>query len=357
MTAPKRFIQVGLGGWGAYWLREVTGRLCSAGLAVPAACVDRDPATFENARRFLGVEPGCCYADAAQAFRDNPADFAIIVVPPACHEHYIDLALQHGLDILCEKPVADTMEACCRVYRKVLAAGRKMAVTMSHRFDQDKQTLERAIRSGRYGELDYLVGRNTWACRAYGAWGAFRYEMPDPLLIEGTVHHFDIMRSLAGSNAKTVYAATWNPSWSEFKGDAQALVTVVMENGVRVFYEGAKNNASTLNGWTRDYWRAECRDATLELDNRRLRAITGTVGVDSVLTELPLETQEVWMNPWLAEMFVRWLDGGPAPPCTLEDNIQCCALLFAAVESAHTGQVVDVQQFLQKNLEAAGRGA
>lgn len=354
MVEPKRFIQVGLGGWGLYWLREVLPRLCSAGLAAPAACVDTHPDTFQNAQRFLGIPPERCYTDATEAFRDNPADFVIIVVPPAWHERYVDLALEHGMDILCEKPIADTMEGCARVYRKVTSAGRKMMVTMSHRFDQDKQTLQRAIHSREYGELDYLIGRNTWMCRAYGTWGAFRYEMQDPLLIEGTVHHFDIMRSLAGSNARTVYAATWNPAWSEFTGDAQALVTVVMENGVRVLYEGAKNNASCLNGWTRDYWRAECREATLVLDNRRLLEIRGTVGMDSVTREIPLAQQEVWMNPWLAEMFVNWLNGGPEPPCTVQDNIQCCALLFAAVKSAHTGQAVDVQEFLQESLENAG---
>jgi predicted dehydrogenase len=57
------------------------------------------------------------------------------------------------------------------------------------------------------------------------------------------------------------------------------------------------------------------------------------------------------MNPWLAEMFVNWLNGGPEPPNSLEDNIQCAALLFAAVESAHTGQVVEVQEFLRMNLD------
>src|ERR1051325_10747892 len=147
--------------------------------------------------------------------------------------------------------------------------------TIGHRVGQDKQSLELLIRSGEYGALGYLVGRNTWTCRASPSWGVFRYKIPDPLLIEGTVHHFDIMRSLAGSNAKTVYAKTWNPAWSECQGDSQGLITLEMENGVKVFYEGAKSNASQLNGWSQDYWRAECDKATLELDNRRLRTISG----------------------------------------------------------------------------------
>ena len=55
-------------------------------------------------------------------------------------------------------------------------------------------------------------------------------------------------------------------------------------------------------------------------------------------------------------MFVNWLNGGDAPPNTLQDNIQCCALLFAAIESAHTGRAIDVQDFLRTNMKAVESG-
>ncbi|MBI3922368.1 MAG: Gfo/Idh/MocA family oxidoreductase [Armatimonadetes bacterium] len=349
----QRFIQVGTGGFGGYWVSGVMPRLIDElDLARAVAIADLNPATFPNAMAKYHLPEDKCYTDAKKAFEENEADFAIIVVPPAHHESIVNLALEHDMHILSEKPIADSMEACCRIYKKVKQAGKKMAVTMSHRFDQDKQTLERLVKSGEYGDLDYLVGRNTWTCRKFPTWGAFRYEIPDTLLIEGTVHHFDIMRSLAGSNAKSVYAKTWNAKWGDFKGDSQALVTLEMENGVKVFYEGAKCNASQLNGWCQDYWRAECGKATLELDNRRLRVLTGNLHNNATIQEQPLEQQPAWMNPWLAELFLNWLNDGPEPPNSLEDNVQCAALLFAAIESAHTGQVVDVQEYLKRNLEA-----
>lgn len=49
---------------------------------------------------------------------------------------------------------------------------------------------------------------------------------------------------------------------------------------------------------------------------------------------------------------MSWLAGGAAPPNTLDDNIQCAALLFAAIESAHRGQPVDVQEYLAQGLAA-----
>jgi len=350
MSRPLRYILVGTGGFGGHWCRDVLPRLAVMGKAVAAAAVDINPDALKNAREHLKLPPDKCTTDVKRAFDENRADFGIVVVPPAHHEAVVDVILAHDMHVLSEKPIADTMEACVRIYRKVKAAGKRMGVTMSHRFDQDKQTLERLIRSGKYGAVDYIVGRNTWAMRKFPAWGAFRYRIPDTLLVEGTVHHFDIMRALAGSDAKTVYAKTWNPEWSDFEGDCQALITLEMANGVKVFYEGAKSNASMLNGWTRDYWRAECDKATLELDNRKLRVIVGDVTGDAGIESVPLDERDVWTNAWLAEMFCDWLRGGPPPPTHLDDNIQCAALLFAAIESAHTGKVVDVQTFLEKHL-------
>ena len=323
------------------------------GLAEPVAAVDINREVLGKAKAQLGLGDEDLFTDAAEALSRRKADFVTIVVPPAFHEQMVDLAVKHGCHILSEKPIADTIAGCCRIYSKVRAAGLKMAVTMSHRFDQDKQSLEAAVKSGEYGRLNYVVHRFTHNCREFGSWGEFRHRIPDPLLIEGTVHHFDILRAVSGSNAKTVYTLSWNPPWGEYAGDSTALITMEMENGVKCFYEGAKANASTLNGWTEDYVRAECEKGTLELDRRRLRVLRGGPWETPLAEDLELKEQPAWKNAWLAEMFCEWLLGGEAPPNTIEDNIQCAALLFAAVESAHTGKVVDVQAFLAAQMKAA----
>lgn len=346
-----KYIHIGVGGFGQHWCTAVLPRLKELGLAEAVAAVDINPEVLALAKDQLGLDESRLYTSAEQAFAENKADFINIVVPPAFHEQMVDLAVAHGCHILSEKPIADTMAGCCRIYRKVKAANLKMAVTMSHRFDQDKQTLEAEIKSGKYGRLNYVVHRFTHACRKFGSWGKFRHEIPDPLLIEGTVHHFDIHRALAGSNAKTVYALTWNPPWGEYAGDSTGMIIIDMENGVRVLYEGAKANATTLNGWLHDYLRAECEHATLELDARKLRSMVDK-WEGREITDIALLEQPAWMNPWLAELFCNWLNGGPEPPNSLEDNIHCAALLFAAVESAHTGRPVDVPAFLAESLAA-----
>jgi hypothetical protein len=53
-------------------------------------------------------------------------------------------------------------------------------------------------------------------------------------------------------------------------------------------------------------------------------------------------------------MFVDWISGRRDDhPTSLADNLQCTALLFAAIQSAHTGSPIDVQQYLQSHLARA----
>jgi len=351
---PYKMIQVGTGGFGAAWCSTFLPPNIKDGLVEVVAAVDINPEALVNAKEHLGLRDDQLYTDINKAFDEVRADFCSIVVPPAFHEQVVDAALAHDMHILSEKPIADTLEASVRIANKVSKAGKKMGVTMSHRFDQDKTTLRKELRSGRYGRIDYLVCRFTCDCRKFGSWGKFRHEIPDTLMVEGAVHHLDILADLAGSKCDTIYAQTWNPAWGEFAGDSQGLVIMRCENGVRATYEGAKTNAVGLNGWTREYIRAECEGATLILNHRQLERFTydpsstWAQGREGQGEPIPLIEQPKWANTWLIEKFVRWLDGGEPMETNVQDNLQSVALVFAAIESSRTGQPVKVQEFLQK---------
>lgn len=351
---PKKAILVGTGSWGSWWCEHFLPPNIADGTIEILAAVDQNPQALEVARRFLHLTDAQCYTDTETAFRENPADFCIIVVNPAYHEQIVDLAVKYNLCILSEKPIADTLEGSIRIAEKVRRAGLKMAVTMSHRFDQDKTSLRSQLRSGQYGALDYLVTRFTCDCRKYGSWGDFRHEIQDPLMLEGAVHHLDILADFAGAKCDRIYAQSWHPFWGEFEGDCNALVTMTFENGVKAVYEGAKTNAVTLNWWGHEYFRAECQKGTLILNQRRLEvfpydpAKTIAPGIEGQGIELPLVEQKKWANTWLIEKFVKWLDGGEPVETNVEDNLQSVALIFSAIQSAHTGEVVHVQNFLEE---------
>ena len=353
-------IQVGTGGRGLSWCQEILPPNIADGLIEVVAAIDINENVLVNAKKHLGLKSEKCYTDIKKAFSENEADFCTIVVPPAFHEAVVDIALEHDMHILSEKPIADTLLASCRIAEKVKRAGVKLGITMSHRFDQDKTSLRHELKSGRWGELDYLICRFTCDMREFNDWGAvFRHEMIDPLMIEGSVHHLDILADLAGANCDTLYAETWNPRWGSYGGDAQGFVTMTFENGVKAFYEGAKTNAVGFNGWANEYIRAESEFATIIMDNRNLERFSHQADKKSVYQRegqgeaIPLLEQRKWKDSWLVEKFVHWLDGGEPMETNVEANLQSVALIFSAIESSRTGQVVKVQDFLEKARAAA----
>lgn len=356
----KRAILVGIGAMGEAWCRACLPPNIADGTVKVVAAVDTNRDRLSVARDALGLDDAALFTDPAAAFGRVAADFAIVVTTPDQHEVIVDLALDHDMDILSEKPIADTLEASVRIAAKVARAGRKMAVTMSHRFDQDKTSLRRELRSGRWGALDYLVCRFTCPCRQFGSWGRFRHEIADPLMVEGAVHHLDILADLAGAPCETLYAQTWNPAWGQFAGDSQGMVMMRFANGVRALYEGAKTNAVGLNWWGQEYFRAEIEKATLVLDHRALRlhrfdpAQPFRMATDADGEPIPLVEQPKWANAWLAEQFVHWMEGGPPMETRVEENLQSMALITAAIQGSRTGQPVRVQELLAAAKAAEG---
>jgi predicted dehydrogenase len=351
----KRVLHVGVGSFGQRWCGEFLAANIADKTIEVVAVADINPQALRRGAELLRLPDARCYTDIAKAFDENEADFCTIVVPPNHHEAVVDIALAHGTDILCEKPIADTMSASVRIAKKVKAAGRKMAVTMSHRFDQDKTTLRTIVRSGRIGKVNTVSCRYFSDMRKHMAWGAlFRHTMDDPLIIEGAVHHLDIVADLAGGNCKTLFASTWKPGWAEYAGDTDGMVMMIFENGVRGIYEGSSASAIGLNDWYFEYIRVDGEEGTAILNSREIEVFTRSglkrqksrEGQGQKIQPL---TQPKWLNTWLIERFCQWLDGGEPMETNVEANVQASALIFGTIESQRTGQPIDVQAYIKSH--------
>jgi len=348
-----RMVHVGCGGFGAAWCREFLPPNMRDCRIRPVAAVDVDASALANAREHLELPESRCYSDLRRALAEHRPDFVTVVVPPDRHEDIVDAALEYGCHILSEKPIAHTLEASCRIARKVARAGVKMGVTMSHRFRRDVTGFREAVREPANGPLDYLVCRFTWDARRTD--GTFRYTMEHPLLIDAAVHHLDLVMDLAGAPCQTLYAQTWRPPWTEMAGHCQGLVVMTAANGVHALYEGADANRVGLNSWTREYLRAECRDATLILGHQRIERFDQGGNVQEGTGRLvPLRDQPKWANAWLVEQFCDWLEGGPPMATEVQANLQSVAMVFSAIESSRTGRPVQVQEFLRQAEDAVG---
>lgn len=348
-----KVLHIGAGGFGERWCETFLPANVTDGTIEVVGLVDINPQALENGRKHLGLNTERCFTSAKEAFETVAADFCTVVIPPALHEFVVDLALARGMHILSEKPIADTMEASVRIADKVKAAGCKMAVTMSVRFDQDKLTLREIVSGDTLGRVNTVSCRQASDLRTYDSWRRFRHEMAYPTLIEGAVHHLDIIADLAGAPCTSIFARSWKPEWAEYKGDTDVIAVMEFANGAHGVYEGSAAQSTGLNNWNFEYFRVEAAAGTAILDHREIEIFHRDPkriyqkNRQGKGQQVSLLAGKKWNHSLLIEQFCQWLDGRPPLATNVEDNLQSVAMVFSAIESARLGQPIKVQEFLQ----------
>lgn len=343
----KKVLMVGAGGWGRQrWvdgiLQDFGDRLKVVGL------VDIDAEKLRGAADVLGVPSEACFEEMEPAFASVEADVCMISTPPAHHARAMVLAARKGMHVLSEKPISDKHEDILDVHRAVQESGVKMAITQNYRYEVPILTMKAVLASGELGRLHYIVGRYAHDYRAPGSWRVDHVHTRDyPLLIEGSIHHLDMLRNLSGANCRTIMGAGWNPEWSSFRGVCACLLLLEMENGVRAVYEGNSLEAGQLNHWFHEAYRVECERGAVSVDREQQVRVHRRDAEGNEHSEVvaPLTPATTGHNTIVMD-FLEWLDGGAPPETQLSDNIHSAALLFAAIDTIASGRPKRVADYL-----------
>jgi predicted dehydrogenase len=118
-----RIAVIGVGHMGRFHAEKVASLAQRDGGVVLAAVSDRHPERSQAVASTLG---GCAVATAAEAFA--LADAAILAVPTEAHAALAAQALEAGLDILVEKPIAATLAEAEGMVARAHTCGRLLRV-------------------------------------------------------------------------------------------------------------------------------------------------------------------------------------------------------------------------------------
>jgi predicted dehydrogenase len=144
---PLRIAVVGAGHMGRSHARKVAALAQSDPRLALASVVDRDLARA----RGLGAELGAsATADAREAF--SGADAAIVAVPTRAHHDLARAALELGLDVLVEKPMAATLAEAEAMLELAVQRGRVLQVGHLEWFNPALRELRGKIAEPRYVE-------------------------------------------------------------------------------------------------------------------------------------------------------------------------------------------------------------
>jgi len=343
----RRCIVVGCGGRGGYWTNRVLAGMKDQVEVV--ALVDIDEEALAKGAATHDLPESALFEDADEAMDAVEADFCLISTPPWIHEENVRSACEHNLPVLMEKPIADTLEASVRIKKMVDQAKLQCVIVQNYRYSPFMLAFRDAVRGGSVGRLSYVVARFAADYNPPKMWGKrFRHEMDHALLIEGSVHHFDMIRNVSGRDCEEIFGYGWIPAWADFEGNSNGLYVMKLTDDAFASYEGSCTTEGYENPWHHEYYRAECEEGAVVVGADNIVKILRVDGAEEVV-EQPVGIPE--QGEAIVLEFLEYLATGVPPQTAIEDNIKSVGMVFAAIRCDETGQPVNVNEMLAEAEE------
>lgn len=329
-SAPLRVIQVGLGGWGRDWARTLAAhpQVCTT-----LAWVDSSAQALELLQEELGVDASRCFPSLQAALAATPDAEAVLVTTALPGHAPVALeAIAAGKHVLVEKPMAPSLADAHEMVAAAEVAGTRLMVSQNYRFYPAARAVAALIAEGALG----AVGDVSVEFRQFGS----HHALPDPLLLDMSIHHFDLIRFVLGQEPVSITCHAWNPPWSGFVDPATAAATIELDGGAVVRYHGSWVSTREPTLWAGE-WVIECADGAIEWTGRDNTTTDG----DAVTIHHRDGTTEAVALPPMSEFdrvgsiaelrdAVR-ADREPVPSGA--DNLTTLALTLGALQAARSG--------------------
>jgi myo-inositol 2-dehydrogenase/D-chiro-inositol 1-dehydrogenase len=208
---------IGTGMIGEDHIRRLTHVL--AGTQV-VAMTDIDSARAAEVAAGL-PEPARVHATGQDVIDDPAVDAVVVTSWGGSHEEYVVASIAAGKPVFCEKPLADTVEACGRILDAEVAAGRRLVqVGFMRRYDPAYRAMKSVIDSREIGAplIMHCGHRNPAVPPQY---------TKDMAIADTAVHEVDIVRWLFGE--EIVAAQVLVPRKSKNGRDLQDPLILVLE--------------------------------------------------------------------------------------------------------------------------------
>ena len=289
----------------------------------------------------VAAEVGARAAASLDAALDG-ADAVVIAAATNAHADLIRAAIGRGLPTFCEKPLAEDLPATLAVAEAIEKSGVPFQLGFQRRFDKGYREARRAVESGELGTL--------YAFRLAGHDPAPPHESYIPvsggLFRDFSIHDFDILRWVTGSEVDEVYAdggVRGFPVFAKYGDVDTAVATFRMVDGPLGVLTVARHDPLGY-------------DIRAELFGSGDSISVGLgprTPMRSVEPGVPPPAGPAWPNfierfsdAYAAELeaFVRVAQGGQPSPCTAYDGIQALRIAEAANRSLHDHRPVRLEE-------------
>jgi D-apiose dehydrogenase len=337
----------GLIGCGFFAINHLHGWRDAKGAEIVAICD-----TSQERLKVVGDQFGIAarYRDAADMLQSEKLDFVDIATTASTHRSLCELAALHGMNVICQKPFAPTLEDAKAIVAACDKAGVALMVHENFRWQSPIQKVKAILQSGEIGEaffarVSFRSAYDVFTGQPYLAEG-------ERFIVEDLgIHILDIARFLMG-DAQNVSARTKrvNP---KIKGEDVATALLDHGNGVTTVVDCSYASQLENELFPQTLIEIDGTKGSLRLTaDYKLEATSGgtTRHVDVAPPVLPWASRP-WHNIQESVALIQqhWVDclvAQKEPQTSGRDNLKTFALVEAVYQSAATGQTVVISELL-----------
>ena len=303
-----------------------------------AALADADEATAQRAARPYGVPPYTNYLELLD--REKP-DAVVIAVPTIMHRDVALAAIERGVHLLVEKPIAYTVEEGQEIIDAANKAGVVLTVGHVERYNPAVLELHKRLQAGELGRVFQIHARRL---------GPFPPRVRDVgVVIDLASHDVDIMRFLTGSEVTRIYAETARRIHTDhedllsgllrFEDNSIGVLDInwLTPTKIRELMVTGEKGMFLVNYLTQDLYFYE--NNYIKTDWDTISNISGVSEGDMI--RLRIDKAE----PLKVELdhFVRAVQGEQVPLVSGEDGLATLRIARGLVEAGISGKVEKVQ--------------
>ncbi len=338
--AKLRFAMFGTGFWSYFQLPgwNETGEV---------ECVALYNRTVSKAEKLAEVfNVPAVYGDAEALLDNEELDFVDICTNVETHYPFTKMAAERGLAVVCQKPMATTLEEAQAMVDVCQQYGVPLYINENWRWQYPLRQLKQALDTGRIGKvfranIDY---RNSFPVFDNQP---FLKELPQFILTDIGSHILDTARFLFG-DASALYCTTYRVH-PDIKGEDVATVMLTMQSGATVVCEMSYASKREHDRFPETYVQIEGDRGFLELAPDFWIRETTDAGTISTRHKPP---RYAWADPaydlahssivpeqWNIARALKGLEPGETSGA---DNLKTAQLVFKSYESAESGRIIQL---------------
>jgi len=148
-------MRIGIIGTGGIANSHITAYLKMPDVEIVAGA-DIVPGKAEEFMKRYGQDNARCYTSHEEMINNEQLDGVSVCTYNTQHAGPTIYALEHGINVLCEKPMSVTLEEAEAMCRAEKASGKFISVGFQPRFDENMKMIKKIVESGALGKVYYI---------------------------------------------------------------------------------------------------------------------------------------------------------------------------------------------------------